>query len=166
MLSAPLMLRSIIAVWSLALALLIIAATAGCGCDPGGLVATTLPDMAPAAPTCPTSCSGCAAGEICFQPSAVAQLPAFCAHACADDRDCAAGQKCASLFAALQPSVCISDGSPVGCAPASPTWHCDFGPASCKDADTAQLPFSDAVHRVCGWELVHCANGCVTGACR
>ena len=27
-------------------------------------------------------------------------------------------------------------------------------------------PFVDSVYQVCGWELVHCGNGCVTNACR
>ena len=164
------MLRSIVVVWCLALALVVIAATAGCGHDDCGVVTPpALPDMAqPAtAPACATACAAaCGAGEFCYQPSAIAQLPAFCARQCADDRDCQSGEKCASLFAAQQPPVCVSAGHPVGCAPPSPSWHCDFPPAACKDADTAQIPFSDSADRVCGVAFVHCANGCVTGACR
>ena len=168
------MLRSILAVWSLALALLVIAATAGCGwggcldgddCSAGLVSAPDLSLPRDFATTCATSCGTCAAGEICFQPSAVAELPAFCAHACNDERDCAAGEECAALFASGQPAVCITAASPVGCAPASPTWHCDFPPATCKDAQTAAVPFSDAARRICGVYNVHCANGCAAGAC-
>jgi len=170
------MLRSILAVWSLAFALLVIAATAGCdwgGCANGDDCSAGLvpgPDLsAPPdfAITCPTSCGTCAAGEICFQPSGAAELPAFCARPCADNRDCTGsdGYKCATLFASDEPAICITDSSPVGCAPASATWHCDLGPASCKDAQTALVPFSDDVHRVCGALLVHCAHSCAAGVC-
>jgi hypothetical protein len=160
------MLRSIIAVWTLALALVTVAALAGCG-GVGIGPSPSPPDLATApAATCAQSCDPCAQGEFCYQPSQVAQLPAFCARACTDDRDCAAGEQCASLFAALQPSVCVRAGAPVGCAAAQPNWHCDFPPASCKDDNTAQIPFSHADDRVCGTAFVHCANGCVAGACR
>ena len=170
------MLRSILAVWSLAFALLIIAATAGCGwggCLNGddcsaGLVSP--PDLSPPADfanACPTTCATCAAGEICFQPSPGAQLPAFCARPCADDRDCTGtdGYKCAALFASDEPPICITDSSPVGCGPPSSPWNCDPGPGSCKDAETALVPFSDEVHRVCGALLVHCAHRCAAGVC-
>ncbi len=166
------MLRSIVAVWCLALALLVIAATAGCiggGCANGddcSVGTYQYPDMAKPAPVCATTCGTCAANEFCYQPSTVAQLPAFCARQCADDRDCQAGEKCAQLFAALQPPVCITDTSPVGCAAPTPGWHCDFPAPSCFDAHTTEIPFSDASRMICGSELVHCANGCVTGACQ
>jgi hypothetical protein len=84
---------------------------------------------------------------------------------CKDDHDCAAGSKCAALFAALQPSICISAGKPHGCGGASPNWHCDLAAAACKDSMTAQVAFSDAANQVCGWEQVHCPNGCANGAC-
>ncbi len=161
------MLRSIVVVWSLALALLVIAATAGCvHPDDCGVVTPTLPDMAEPARVCPTSCATpCGAGELCYQPSAVAELPAFCAHQCADDRDCQSGERCAQLFAALQPPICISDSAPVGCATPTPGWHCDFPEPTCFDAHTAEIPFSDASRMICGTALVHCANACQNGAC-
>jgi hypothetical protein len=166
------MLRSIIAVWSVALALLIIAATAGCewgGCANGddcsvGIGYDVRPDMAKP-PACPLRCGACPTGDTCFSPSAAVQLPAFCAHECADDRDCGATEKCVALIDAQLPSVCVSAGTPVGCTPAYAGWHCDFPPRSCKDADTAQLPYADTTDRVCGLELVHCTNGCRNGAC-
>ena len=166
------MLRSIVAVWCLALALLIIAANAGCalgGCANGDDCSAGItpwqPDMA-RPPICPGSCDGCAADQICFQGGVAAGVPSFCARACSDDRDCAHGSRCASLFAAMQPSVCIGSGSPMGCGYGKPGFSCDLQGPSCKDADTLMQPFVDSVYQVCGWELVHCANGCVTGACR
>ena len=169
------MLRSIIAIWTVALALIVIAATSGCtlgdceqpnrgGCSPD----YQPPDMAlprDLSDECPQQCGACAADEICFQGNLTAALPSFCAHACADDRDCGSGGKCAQLFASSQPTVCVRSGAPVGCGAATPNWHCDFPPASCKDASTLLEPFSDAADRVCGWEYVHCANGCANGAC-
>lgn len=168
------MLRSILAIWTVALTLVAVAALSGCGgcldgdrgCGSFGSGSspdmTTLPDLAD---VCPQSCSVCAADQICFQGSFAAQLPSFCAHGCADDRDCGAGQTCASLFAALQPSVCIGAGLPIGCGGKSPDWHCHLQGPTCKDASTLSRPFSHASDQVCGWELVHCANGCMNGAC-
>ncbi len=169
------MLRSIIAIWCVALGLLIVAATAGCGdgcangdsCSVGSWSPPDLassPDLAPSA-QCPTTCPACASGEFCFQTSVVAELPAFCARGCTTDDDCKTGEICAALFASLQPPVCISAGSPKGCGTPSPTWHCDQPPASCKDANTLQKPFSHTDDMVCGTELVHCANGCATDHC-
>jgi hypothetical protein len=166
------MLRSIIAIWTVALVLLVIAATSGCdnGCLSGdsgcGSYGVSVPDMArPPVAQCATQCDSCGAGEVCFQPDFAANLPSFCAVKCDDDRGCATGQKCATLFAAMQPSICIGAGNPRSCGGTSPSWSCDLQPAACKDAMTAQVAFSDATDQVCGWELVHCANGCANGAC-
>ena len=165
------MLRSIVVIWTLALALVAIAATSGCqlgGCLNGDDCSAGLnqsgPDMA-LAQSCASQCGTCAADQICFQSSGAAQLPALCAHPCADDRDCGSAEKCAVLFASLQPSICISAGKPRGCGGASPNWHCDLTGPTCKDASTLSRPFSDAADQVCGWEQVHCANGCANGAC-
>jgi hypothetical protein len=167
------MLRSIIAIWCIAVGLIIVAATVGCmgGClngdDCGSFGTPPVNDMAhPAAPQCASSCPSCAADQFCFQPSLSAQLPVFCAKSCANDDNCGTGEICAELFASLQPPVCITPRSPLGCAAPSPTWHCDLGPASCNDASTLSQPFSRADARVCGWELVHCANGCDAGHCK
>ena len=167
------MLRSIIAIWTLALALLAVAATSGCyGCANGddscGSFGSSQPDLAQPPDleqSCPQQCGSCATDQFCFRGDGVAQLPAFCAHACTDDRDCGSGEKCATLFAAQQPSVCIAAGTPRGCGGASPNWHCDLQGPTCQDASTLSRPFSDASDQVCGWELVHCANGCANGAC-
>lgn len=156
------MLRSIIAIWSFALGLVIVAACAGCGGEPVGGGAHTV-DMAPAPdldPACPMQCGSCAAGDFCFQGSFAAQLPSFCAHGCADDRDCANGEKCATLFAALQPSVCVSPTAPIGCGVRAPGWHCDLLGPTCKDDHTLSRPFSQPANGICGWELVHCDAGC------
>lgn len=166
-LSAALMLRSIIAIWCIALGLVFIAATSGCslgGCangdDCSGPVSHP-PDMAyPPAAQCATTCPACVTGETCFQPPFSAQLPTFCARTCTSDGDCKTGETCAALFASLQPAVCISAGSPKGCGTTPVGWHCDLAPASCKDANTLQKPFTHVDDLVCGWELVHCANGC------
>lgn len=166
------MLRSILAVWCLALALLVIAASAGCawgGCANGDDCSAGLPQPQPdmAKPgVCPGACIGCSADEICYQGSVTAGVPNFCARPCADDRDCTGGSRCALLFAALQPAVCISDGKPMGCGYGHPGFSCDLQAASCKDASTLSQPFVDSVNQVCGWELVYCANGCANGACR
>ena len=165
------MLRSIVAVWCLAFALLVIAATAGCdlgGCANGdscGGITPIVQDMARPPATCSQTCPPCAASETCFRPDAVAQLPPFCSRACTDDCDCAAGEKCASLFAAGLGPVCIAAGAPKTCATSTSGFSCDLQAASCRDASTAEVPFTDAADGVCGWELVHCANGCVAGAC-
>jgi hypothetical protein len=167
------MLRSIIAIWGLAIGLVIVAATVGCmgGClngdDCGSFGTPSVNDMAhPVAPQCASSCRGCASDQICFQAPLAAQLPAFCAKQCASDNDCGINQICATLFASLQPPVCINAGWPKGCGGATANWHCDLAPASCKDASTLSQPFSHADDQVCGWELVHCANGCDTDHCK
>jgi hypothetical protein len=165
------MLRSIIAVWTIALCLLVVAATSGCiggnDCLNGDSCGVVVPQVDMARPaSCATECASCAVDQTCVRPEPISELPAFCAHTCGDDRDCADGQKCVSLFASLVPSVCIGAGNPVGCGLASPGWHCDLTVASCKDADTLLQPYSDAVDRVCGTESVHCANGCLNNACK
>jgi hypothetical protein len=110
---------------------------------------------------CPTSCGVCGAGEFCYAPSGMSGLPSFCARACVDSRDCKTGEKCAVLFAALQPAVCVSDVEPAACgATANPNWHCDFPPDSCRDANTLDRSFSQRANRTCGHERVHCDNGC------
>jgi hypothetical protein len=163
------MLRSIVAVWLVALALLTIAATAGCGwgcangddCSAGLGLDPPMPDLAPL-PTCSTACPSCAAGEICHQPAVGARLPAFCARTCADDRDCAAGELCATLADATVPPVCVAAGAPKSCIAGR---VCNTVGTWCFDGHTVATPFSHADDGVCGWELVHCANGCTSGAC-
>jgi hypothetical protein len=131
----------------------------GCGDFP-----VSGPDMARAATTaCATGCpGGCPSGEQCITPAAITQDRAFCAPGCTDNRDCAAGSRCVVLFAAMQPASCISDSFAVGFTDQSGA-ICDTQ-AAC-DGDVAKVRFSDNARGICGWELVHCANGCTAGAC-
>ncbi|HEY2746587.1 MAG TPA: hypothetical protein VGL86_18270 [Polyangia bacterium] len=118
------------------------------------------PDMA--GPTCATGCGPCATGEICITPEHITQDRAFCAHTCADDRNCAAGERCLALFASSAPSACVPSTLAIGCGDWS-TEICDAQP-SC-DGDVALEPFSDAARGLCGWDRTFCANGCTAGAC-
>jgi hypothetical protein len=115
------------------------------------------------ASSCTHTCSGCATGEFCYVSSLSNQLAAFCAHTCLDDRDCATGEKCARLFnEPSQPAVCVSSTVPATCATnPSPTFHCDFTPAACRDSQTLAVGFTQVSNQLCGWEFIHCDNGCV-----
>ena len=161
------MLRSIVAIWSLAFTLIFVAVFAGCGGDDS----CGVPPTAPAdhhsdpsyIPTCPGSCGVCGAGEFCFTPGSVitAGVPPFCARSRKDSRDCRTGGKCTDLLAAMQPAVCVSDKLPALCgSPTEAGWHCDFAPPSCKEADTLAVGYSQPANRTCGYELVHCDRGC------
>jgi hypothetical protein len=61
-----------------------------------------------------------------------------------------------------QPAVCVSGTVPASCATPSPTFHCDFPPAQCYDKYTLMAGYSQSSNQLCGYELAHCANGCVT----
>ena len=87
---------------------------------------------------------------------------AFCAATCSDDRDCAVGERCVTLFDAMAPAACIPSTLSIGCAGSS-QGVCDTQ-ANC-DGNVANLPFSDSARGICGWERVFCANGCASGAC-
>ncbi len=168
------MLRSIIAIWCIALGLIVIAATSGCGgCLDGDSCSSFGPSVAgsdmaqpPSPPQCSLTCPMCPTGEQCFQGTVTSNLPSFCARRCNSDVDCATDEICANLFDAMQPPICIRAGSPRGCGTPPANWHCDFATgATCKDASTLSQPFTHQSDFVCGWELVHCANGCATDHC-
>lgn len=157
--------------FALVLPLLATLAVAAPGCDYGcvkgngdscsGPWDAPLPDMAMMA--CPGSClGGCGTDGSCMVPDGVTQDRAFCASTCTDDRDCAKNARCITLFAAMLPSVCIVDSTAIGCYGAS-GGVCDT-PPTC-DGDVANVSFSDSARGICGWERVHCANGCSNGAC-
>ncbi len=119
------------------------------------------PDMA-SGPTCATSCGPCGPGETCITPEPITNDHAFCAQTCADDRNCAAGELCLAMFAAMAPSACVANTVAIGCG----DWSkeiCDTQP-SC-DGNVAVEPFSDAARGLCGWKRVFCANGCTAGVC-
>jgi len=170
------MLRSIIAIWTIAIGLIIVAANLGCGgcangvddCCVGSECGGVGPDMAGAGVGgCgAASCAACAADESCFFGSATSQTPTFCAHRCLSDDDCTGGAICAQLFASLQPAVCVTHELPIGCGSPTPSWHCYLGPQKCYDAKTLMKPFSWSDSRTCGYEFVHCANGCDADNCR
>lgn len=162
--------------FSFVLSLAVAAATyAAAGCDFGGCnhgngagcsdgLGGTGPDMSHPGPAqCATTCpGGCATGETCITPAAITQDHAFCAATCTDDRDCAAGTRCVVLFAAMQPASCILDRLVIGCNVSS-GGVCDT-PPTC-DGDVANEHYADDALGICGWERVHCANGCTAGAC-
>ncbi|HXU72046.1 MAG TPA: hypothetical protein VN947_22090 [Polyangia bacterium] len=153
-----------------ALPLLALAGFTQPGCDLNGClngadcssVPVTGPDMAKP-PLCSSGCGGgCGSGEQCFVPAGVTQLGDFCAHPCTDDRDCNGGARCVVLFAALLPSACMGGPMTIPCA--QPGGTCDTL-AQCHGANSADVPFADSGRGICGWERVHCANGCSNGAC-
>jgi len=132
----------------------------GAGCSDGIYSVDMAP---PGGAQCPTGCvPACGGSDQCITPAAITQDHAFCATACKDDRDCGAGARCITLFAALQPSSCIPDTLKIGCTDQSDA-ICDTQ-ATC-DGDVAVERFADNARGICGWERVHCANGCTAGAC-
>jgi hypothetical protein len=162
------MLRSIIAIWTIALGLIIAAANMGCygGCLDGEDCSAGLgtgPDMAgPEQPRqCSTTCPTCGRGEICAQATEVSP---FCARTCTTDADCDSSETCALLVGSTRP-VCIARGTAQGCRTTSDTYSC-IPSTSCKDAMTMQQGFAYLDDRICGWELKPCANGCVDGQCK
>jgi hypothetical protein len=116
---------------------------------------------------CARSCGSCAADEQCYSPGSWADFESFCARPCATSDDCASGERCAALFdEPTQPAVCVSESRPARCpgTPADRRWHCDFAPARCGDRATLLRPFTQTSNHVCGWEHVHCPEGCTGSA--
>ena len=116
---------------------------------------------------CLRTCTpGCAAGSTCVVPSSLQTYTAFCAKTCTSDADCG-GQRCAALFDQPgTPAVCLTTDTPARCPGVAydPSWHCDFPPASCKDAQVLRRGFSQPANQVCGSEYILCPGGCAPGA--
>jgi hypothetical protein len=112
----------------------------------------------------PASCKACAVGTICADSSGVfnRHVPT-CLKTCNTTSDCLSGELCAVLYAeSIAPQgVCVSPTNPPPCGTIESTYHCDFPPASCLDANTLSKPFSQASNGICGHEKIHCASGCV-----
>jgi hypothetical protein len=115
----------------------------------------------------PGSCAkACAADELC-----ATSLGGFNRHAptclkkCAVTADCTSGMRCVDQYAEmLGSSTCISLTDPPACGMIPPTYHCDFPPASCIDANTLSQPISQAQNGTCGHELIRCPTACIVDA--
>lgn len=156
--------RGFASVVALGALLVLIMDTSGCGGGSPRLDMTAdsgAPDLG-----CPRSCAAaCAMGQTCVVPGSLETYTAFCAKTCTTDVDCG-GMRCAALFNKPgTPPVCLPTDLPTLCPGVDydPRWHCDFPPASCKDAQTLQRGFSQPKNQVCGTEYVFCTGGCAPG---
>jgi hypothetical protein len=93
----------------------------------------------------PVSCTMCPIGTICAESSGHfnRHVPT-CLKTCNSTSDCSTGELCALLYAEIvaQQGVCVSMTNPAPCGPIEATYHCDFPPAHCLDANTLVRPFS------------------------
>jgi len=117
---------------------------------------------------CTHTCPMCAMDELCAPGTSGLQgfqgHRAACLKRCNVTSDCPPGMRCAELYSefAMPTPLCVSDVVPPRCEDRAfdPSWHCDFPPARCLDADTLYLPFSEPKNQTCGHERIHCPNGC------
>jgi hypothetical protein len=121
-----------------------------------------MPLMAP----CSRSCGGCAANQRCVGTSATQGYSATCRNKCRVTSDCAAGERCATLFNEVGVGlVCVSDSVPALCpgtAP-DPAFDCLLQKLSCADANTMWRAFVEPRNQTCGYEAIACPNGCEQG---
>jgi hypothetical protein len=139
------------------------------GCLPSGSsgpdMAVPPPDLLP--PPCARECMpSCLPGFMCVRTTEAQEYAAFCGSSCSSSTECGMGGACVQLVGlGGVPPVCVKMDSPTRCpaVPADAPFSCTPPAATCKSSTVLARPFMQMGNRLCGSELIECANGCMDG---